>query len=96
MFNFVTIPANEWNIHTVHCKNDVKLDLMLDLELVLDLYCSPLKNAPLRKLDFFQIKISPICWTLKKMKNIPRNLLSVNESHGINFIFVSVQELVKI
>ena len=45
------------------------------------------KNASLRKLDFFQIKISPIFCTLKKIKIIPWDLLSVDESHGIFFSF---------
>ena len=51
------------------------------------------KNTPRRKLNFFQIKISPTFWTLIKIKVVPFDSQTINESNGVTFIFMSVQRV---
>ena len=57
------------------------------------LYRMGQKSRPLRKLDFCQIKISPTFWTLMKIKVTPFDSQTINESHGITFIFMGVQRV---
>ena len=67
-------------------------DLFSERTALRDIYRVGQKALPLRKLDFFQIKISPIFWTLMKIKVIPFDSLIVCDSNGMTFIFMSVQK----